>query len=478
MRRHEMTANPQDRSLVDDRTLAERLRAHAVLGNAPEWELVWLQTHGTLQRFEVGDLLTRAGEPVEGVYAVLSGRVTIHVEKAYGRRKIMEWCEGDVTGKLPFSRMGVSPGDSVAEEETDVFWLPQEHVPSLIQTCPETTALFVHVMLDRARRFTSSDLQDQKALALGKVAAGLAHELNNPASALVRSVKALLGTLEKSRAAVRALAVQGLTGDEFSVIDGIKAASAGGEAGKWSPLERADREDVIMEWLGDVDGDVEEAGALADAPIGLDELRDMTTSLPLEKRSAALHWLACWLTASQVSEEIDDSAKRIFQLVSAVKGFTHMDRALNPELLDLREGIEQSLALIQGKANATGVTITANLPTELPRVRGVAGELSQMWHSLLDNAVDAAGAGGKVSITATGEDGRIRVEVVDDGPGIPEDVRDRIFDPFFTTKPVDQGTGLGLELVRRVVGQHRGEIDVSSVPSRTVFLVTLRSEGP
>jgi signal transduction histidine kinase len=463
--------------LNDTRTLADRLRAHAVLGAAPEWELAWLEAHGSLEHFEAGTYMVRAGEEVDALYAVLSGRLVIHVEKAYGRRKVMEWREGDVTGVLPYSRMGVSPGDSVAEEDTELFALPREHLPGLIHACPETTSILVHVMVDRARRFTSSDLQDQKALALGKVAAGLAHELNNPASALVRSVKTLLQTLEQSRSAVRELAILGLTGEEFSVIDRIKSLSWTGEAGSWGPLERADREDAIREWMNDLGADAEEAGALADAPISMDELRAMATGLPPEARPAAVHWLSCWLTASRISEEIEAGAEQVFHLVSAVKGFTHMDRALNPELLDLRPGIEQSLVLVREKANASGVTIDVEVPADLPRVRGIAGELSQMWHSLIDNAVDAAGPGGTVRIAATGGNGRVTVEVVDDGPGIPGEIRNRIFDPFFTTKQVGQGVGLGLELVRRVLDQHRGEIEVSSSPGRTVFRVTLGEEG-
>jgi signal transduction histidine kinase len=469
--------HPGEVDVTDTRTLAERLQAHAILGKAPEWELAWLQAHGSLQRFVAGTFLMRAGEEVEALYAVLSGRVAIHVEKAYGRRKVMEWLEGDVTGTLPYSRMGVSPGDSVAEEDTELFALPREHLPRLIHACPETTSILVHVMVDRARRFTSSDLQDQKALALGKVAAGLAHELNNPASALVRSVKTLLQTLEQSRSAVRELALLGLTEDEFSVIDEVKSLSWAGETGDWGPLERADREDAIREWMNDLGADAEEAGALADAPISVDELRAMANALSPDARPAAVRWLSCWLTASRISEEIEAGAEQVFHLVSAVKGFTHMDRALNPELLDLRPGIEQSLVLVREKANASGVTIDVEVPADLPRVRGIAGELSQMWHSLIDNAVDAAGPGGTVHIAATGANDRVTVEVVDDGPGIPEEIRDRIFDPFFTTKPVGRGVGLGLELVRRVLDQHRGEIEVSSSPGRTVFRVTLSGEG-
>jgi signal transduction histidine kinase len=457
--------------------LVERLRAHAVLGKSPEWELVWLAAHGTFHSVKTGGYLVRAGEEVDGLYAVLNGHVAIRVEKAYGRRKVMEWRTGDVTGILPYSRMRESPGDSVAEEDTDLFVLPRELVPEMTHACPEATAALVHALVDRARRFTSSDLQDQRALALGKLAAGLAHELNNPASALVRSVKALLDTIEASRAAVRALAVLGLTDEEFSVIDRIKTLSASRGRRRWDPIERADREDAIIRWLESHGQEGQEVAVLADTPIDLDELRTLAGSLSPDKLGAAMRWLACWLTASRISEDMEEGAGRIFHLVSAVKGFTHMDRALNPEILDLRDGIEQSLSLIREKAGAGGATIEANLPEGLPTVRAVAGELSQMWHALVENAVDAAGPGGTVRVVATKGDGTVIVEVVDNGPGIPQEIRGRIFDPFFTTKPVGRGAGLGLELVRRVVDQVRGEIDVESAPGCTVFRVTLRTEA-
>jgi signal transduction histidine kinase len=294
---------------------------------------------------------------------------------------------------------------------------------------------------------------------------------------MVRSVKGLLETLEKSRTAVRALAVLGLTEDEFSVIDRIKSLSTERESERWDPIELADREDVISTWLDEVGGAAEEVGALAEVPIGLDELKVVTTSLPPEKLKAVLHWLACWLMASQISGELEDSAAQIFHLVSAVKAFSHMDRALNPEPLDLRDGIQQALVLVQEKTSESDVEIGTEIPSDLPKVRGIAGELSQMWHSLIENAVDAAGSGGTVRISAARGNEQVRVEVMDDGPGVPEEILDRIFDPFFTTKPVGQGTGLGLELVRRVVDQHRGEIEVESIPGRTVFRISLPVNG-
>ncbi len=462
---------PTEDQLSQTASVSERLRAHALLGRVPQRELDWLEAHGTLRPLKAGEFMVRAGQEVDGLYIVLSGHVAIRVDRAYGRRKVMEWRAGEVTGTLPYSRLGASPGDAVAEEDTDLFVVAREDVPALTQACPETTASLVHVMIDRARRFTSSDLQDQKTLALGRVAAGLAHELNNPASALARSVTALLDAMESSRSAARALARLGLSEAELSAIDRIEALAASGGARPWSPLARADREDAIAQWLDDPDPDG--AAALADTTIELDELRALAAGLAPAKRAAALRWLGSRLTANRMALDMEEGAGRILHLVSAVKAFTHMDRALNPEPLDVRAGIEQSLALLREKATASGVTIEATLPAGLPAVPGVAGELSQAWHALIDNAIDAAGRGGTVRLTAGKVDGGVTVEVEDDGAGIPEEVRARIFDPFFTTKPMGRGVGLGLELVRRVVDQHRGEIEVESSPGRTVFRVTL-----
>ena len=171
-------------------TLVDRLAEHRTLGQAPRAELEWLAAHGEVRLIKAGDVITRANLPVTKLYITLSGRFSINVDRGYGPRKVMEWSGGDVGGLLPYSRMAKAPGEAVVSEPGEVLFVDGEHFPELIRTCPWITATLVHVMIDRARVFTSSGLQDEKMMSLGRLAAGLAHELNNPASAAARSAGA------------------------------------------------------------------------------------------------------------------------------------------------------------------------------------------------------------------------------------------------------------------------------------------------
>jgi signal transduction histidine kinase len=171
--------------------------------------------------------------------------------------------------------------------------------------------------------------------------------------------------------------------------------------------------------------------------------------------------------------EIQDAAMRISGLVTAVKGFTHMDQAMVAEPVDLGPGLSDTIAVLRSKAHAKSVAVSLALEDGLPQVRGFAGELNQIWGNLIDNALDAAPQGARVNVLASREKAGVLVRIVDNGPGIPAGIRERIFDPFFTTKPMGQGTGLGLDIVRRLVLHNDGLIEFESQPGRTEFRVTL-----
>src|SRR5213596_3371132 len=203
-------------------SLLERLTAHRTLSAAPREQIAWVAAHGALRHLDSGAVLTSMKGQVEGLHVVLSGHLSIHVDQGTGKRKIMEWRGGDVTGLMPYSRLVSPPGDVVAEEPTDVVTISREDMPKLIRECHELTATLVHVMVDRARHFTSSYLHDEKMVSLGKLAAGLAHELNNPAAALTRSAKALAASVDKAEAAARDLGAAGLTKDQSGAIDHVR----------------------------------------------------------------------------------------------------------------------------------------------------------------------------------------------------------------------------------------------------------------
>jgi len=459
--------------------LIDRLADHALLRTVPREQIAWVAAHGRLHRLAAGEVLHARGIKIEALHVVLAGHLVIHVDRGAGRRKAMEWRGGDVSGLLPYSRLGVPPGEVVAEEPTELLTVDRDHFPEMIERCHELTAVFVHVMVDRARHFTSSDFHDEKLMSLGKLAAGLAHELNNPASAIVRSAKGLTDQLAGVEDASRALGRAGLTATQLTAVEAVREIClATPVTSVRSPLERADREDAMVAWLEAHGADGGVAEALAETAVTLEALDRLAAALERPALDAALRWVASGCATRRIAVEIERAASRIYDLVGAVKGFTRMDHATAAEAVDIGRGLTDTLAVLQAKARAKSVALTVEVEPALPRVQGVGGELNQVWLNLIDNALDAVEESGRVDVTATHNGGQIIVRVVDNGPGIPADIRGRIFDPFFTTKAVGAGTGLGLDIVRRLLQRQDGEIDVDSQPGRTEFRVSLPLPAP
>jgi signal transduction histidine kinase len=455
-------------------SLFERLSAHRTVGAVPEKEIAWVAAHGVLRRFDAGGVLTSMSEPVEGLHIVLNGHLTIHVDQGTGRRKVMEWRGGDITGLMPYSRLVNPPGDVVAEEPTEVVTIYRSDMPGIICECNELTAKLVHIMLDRARVFTSSYLHDEKLVSLGKLAAGLAHELNNPASAIARSAGAISAGMLKSDAASRELGSCEITKDGMAAIQKVREECLSDCARPiLSPLEQEDREDAIARWLKAQGVDVAAAEALAETNVTFEILDQLAASLERQTLSAALRWIAESAATYHLACEIHEAASRIYDLVGAIKGFTEMDRASVPEPVDIGRGLTNTLTVLRSKAKSKSVGIVMNVEESLPLVNGFGGELNQVWANLIDNALDAVGEGGRIELKANRERDSVVVRVIDNGPGVSPGIRDRIFDPFFTTKPVGKGTGLGLDIVRRLVQRHNGQVELESTPGNTEFRVTL-----
>jgi signal transduction histidine kinase len=353
--------------------------------------------------------------------------------------------------------------------------VPHVLMPAIPIHCPHVTSALVHVMVDRARAFKQSDLQVEKMASLGKLAAGLAHELNNPASAATRSAQLLAKALVESDDAARALGAAELEGGELAAIERIRAICLATTATTiLSPLDRADREEAIADWLADHDVDDALSESIAETAVTIDMLDELAAALAADKLRGALRWVAAGCTARGLVRDIERAASRVHTLVSAVKGFTYMDHAAaTPEPVDVRKGLTDTLAVMGAKARGKSVAMTVDVADDLPKVRGLGGELNQVWGNLVDNALDAVADGGRVTVTGRMENGKVVVRVTDNGSGIPAAVKSRIFDPFFTTKPVGKGTGLGLDIVRRLVDRNNGSIEVDSEPGRTEFRVTL-----
>ncbi len=462
----------EDSNRMTTEELVDRLSAHKTIGKAPREELVWIATHGTFTHFQVGDIVTRQTKVVDRLVFLLSGRASISVARGNRMRRVMEWQGGDVTGLLPYSRMLNPPGDTVVEEAGEAVMLSRDDLPGLIHNCHEVTAILVHVMTDRARRFTSTDLRDEKLVSLGKLAAVLAHELNNPASAAIRDAQSMAGALAASEKAALALNAAGLTDAQREELERTYRFCMNDPKSRLiSGLALSDWEEEIADWLGSHAADTGMAEDLARTPLSKEGLDQLARELQDTTLDAALRWISAGCAARSLANDIKRSVSRIHALVSAVKGFTHMDRDSDRGPVDIQSGLADTVSLLEGKARARSVAITLDIESRLPSVFGVSAEINQVWMNLIDNAVDAAPANGHVTVTAVHGGGDVVIRVVDDGPGIPAEIQGTIFDPFFTTKSVGEGTGLGLDIVRRIVIWHNGGIELVSRPGHTEFCV-------
>jgi signal transduction histidine kinase len=462
--------------------LVEQLAAHKILGSAPRTELEWLAGHGSIRHLEKDEVLTRAHTniSVEGLFVLLSGRIAIYVDRGLGTNKVMEWKAGDVTGFLPYSRMSTPPGDTVAQEPTTVLLVPKADFPEMIRECQEVTAILVHQMLDRARQFKSKDLHDERLLALGKLSAGLAHELNNPAAAIERSAALLDKRLEEAEQAARALGAARLTDAQLAAVDALRSCCMTATVhGVRSPIQQAEREDGISDWLDAHHLPADIATALAESEVTIEALDQFAKAVDGPPLEVVLRWAAAGSSVHALAAEVQEAATRISGLVMSVKGWSHMDQATVAEPVDLPVGLSNTLDVLRSKARGKSVSIAVTVEPNLPKVRGFIGELNQIWGNLIDNALDAVGQGGHIDINVGRENKRVVVHIVDNGTGIAPEIQEHMYEPFFTTKPVGQGTGQGLHIVRSLVIHNEGDINVQSRPGRTDFSVSLpMANGP
>jgi signal transduction histidine kinase len=468
-----MTATIADAGIV---ALVDRLANHRTLGSSPRRELEWLAAHGEFRRYRTGDVLSQRGEFPDLMIIILSGGGAVYIDRGGGRRKWMEWQAGDVTGVLPFSRMNTTVGEPVIERPSDALVLHREQLPEMIRECPTATAAMVHTMLDRVRHFSSTDWQDDKMMSLGRLAAGLSHEINNPASAASRGAKLLDDALTEMDDAASALLGKGLNHVQRAQLDALRrhgSTARGGTQSPMSPIDCADREDEMVTWLEEHHVSSHVAPALVDADIGVEQLEKLARTMPTDCLDPAVRWIAASQASRSLATDVERATTRIYELVSAVKRFTYMDRPTVAELSGIAQALADTVAVLGAKAKSKSVTVTLDVPADLPLVRVFGGELNQVWSNLIENALDAVAERGKVTVSARAEGDNVVVRVVDDGCGIVGDAKHRIFDPFFTTKPVGQGTGLGLDIARRIVRRHDGQIEFDSEPGHTEFRVIL-----
>lgn len=461
--------------------LIEQLASLPALARVPRDQLAWLAAHGEIKRFDRGDVLYSSTSPPPGCYVVLSGRMIVRAVSDGMARTVNELRAGDISGRLPYSRMPTTASGapramaqfvSVADEPLEILLIAGSDVREMARECYDVTALCVHQMVDRSRMFKSDDLQREKMASLGRLAAGLAHELNNPSSAAARSARLMDACRREVVAATRALCAADLTDAELAVVERLEAKAVAAPSGS-SPLDDADREDDVLTWLEARRLDPSLAESLAAASITAADLEAMASALPADGLPAALRHVAANAMASRLTTEIQHATQRIDLLVASVKRHTHLDRAPVVDAINCESMLADTLTLAKSKARAKTVSLVLHVEPNLPTVPGVVSQLNDAWMNLVDNAIDAAPTGGHVTVAVRRKGDTIVVCVTDDGPGIPQEDRARVFEPFFTTKPVGQGAGLGLDVVQRVVRSHGGSVELNSQPGQTEFRVTL-----
>ena len=451
------------------RGVAEALSRVPLFSGLPEDKLAWILVHGEEIRLGAGTRIAAQGDPPDGFYVVLEGE-TEWTRKVGGEEVfLVNLGEGSVFAELILVLDAPYPTTGCAVTDVRLFKLDVPTFWEMLKVCPEVLRGILATSVERAELHESVSQKHAKLISLGTMAAGLAHELNNPAAAINRAAAEARAALRES--SERAIRVGGLSlvADEREFVAGLpaEAAKLAGGANPLDPLELSDREDDVANWLEDhgVEDGFDLSAALVGA--GLDEawLEEVAGRVPDgEALDEVLGWLAAQLTAEELLREIEGSSARISGLVKAVKAHSHMDKAHLKEI-DVHDGLDSTLLMLGHKIKKGSVTVERDYDRGLPPICAYPGALNQVWTNLIDNAIDAVEGDGTVRVRTSGENGRVLVEISDDGPGIPEEVRESIFEPFFTTKDAGKGTGLGLDISRRVVvDDHKGDIRVLSGP--------------
>jgi signal transduction histidine kinase len=358
-----------------------------------------------------------------------------------------------------------------------VAWIHRDRFPEMLRRIPGLEARLIGALTDRVRETTRAEQQRDKLMALGRLSAGLAHEMNNPAAALRRGTAHLRDRLRTLPERTVSLAGCNLSIVQFSALAALQRRKTAGErAPRPSPLEASEREEAMGAWLEA--HNVEEAWTLAETFVSSgvtpEELDALAASIPEAAIRDAVAWLGGGLDAEILLREMEDAATRIAELVASVKSYSHMDETQTRADIDLHDGLDSTLTMLSYKIGERNARIERDYDLSLPPLWANAGELNQVWTNLIDNALDAISPGGRITIRTVRRGDDAIVEIRDDGAGIPPDIEARVWEPFFTTKDVGEGSGLGLDIVRRiVVRQHRGDIGVESRPDDTCFRVRL-----
>jgi len=455
-------------------SLAQQLKTIPAFSDLATGDLEWLAARMELLHLNAGDVIAEEGSPANRMFVILEGETRGQREHAIGDGRSYSARAPHITGMLPYSRLTQIPLTLRAMTPATIAILAASHFPEMLERLPALGPKLVGVLADRIRETTKTDQQREKLTALGKLSAGIAHELNNPAAAVRNAAINLQQVVRALRTAGLHLDTRGLAAEDRVFLARIEC--------DWSKehppealdsLERSDREETIGEWLqGRGVADARRlAPDLVDAGCDLETLRTLSKRFDGDTLGDVITRLTASFTLNRLVEQIESGTTRISDLVRAIKQYSYMDQAPEQEI-DVHDGLENTLVMLHYRLKH-GIDVVRDYDRSIPRICARGSELNQVWTNLIDNAIDAMDGRGNLVVRTASEFGGVLVEVRDSGPGIPPEIRDRVFEPFFTTKPVGEGTGLGLDTVYRIVQKHRGQVQVESEPGKTSFQVRL-----
>jgi signal transduction histidine kinase len=451
-------------------------------------QLDWLSRNGYVQSWSAGEAVYSEGEPATCFFVLLSGTLSMHRQV---ENTDLETTRTDQRGVYAgatqaFVRGSVAePYPTAVRAVTDcTFWMigAAEFGDRIREWFPMAMHMLEGLMVGmRAGQAMIS--QRERLLSLGRLSAGLTHELNNPAAAAVRATATLRERVSKMRRKLAHLATSDVDPKALVALTELQetAVERMAKAEKLNPTQVGEAEDELSDWLEDhgIDDAWDLAPALVAAGVKPDWLEEVVDTVPEALLADGIHWVAYALETEQLMLEIEDSTDRISALVGAAKQYSQLDRAPHADI-DVRDGLHSTLVMLGHKIKESGITVVKDFAEGLPLVPAHPAELNQVWTNLIDNAVQAmAEEGGTLTIRTALDDGHVLVEIGDTGPGVPPELQQKIFEPFFTTKPVGQGTGLGLDICYRVITQrHGGDLRVVSQPGDTRFQVRLPLSEP
>lgn len=461
-------------------TTIEQISAISTFEQVPKASIEWMVDKGFVRTFSPKEILFEPGSKAEYFFIVLDGEFHTYVFGEKGKKYANSFGKDTVSGVLPFSRIKDYQVLCHSCEESNVFFLHRDELDEMIRNHYELTACLVHTMTSRVREFTKIATQNEKLMALGKMSAGLAHELNNPASAMARSGKELKKHLTSVPEKFKKLMTVKMDEDIIDRINLLLHEKINAPLKPLSVLEKSNLEDDLLDFfeekgLDDADDIV---GAFIDYQIEEEDLEEMFEILGEQHFNSTIEWIGSQLITEKMVQDIQDASERISSLISSIKSFSYMDRSQDMQPTDIHEGIQSTVKLLEHKIQKEGHTLVLDFSENLPKVKAMPGELNQVWMNIIANAIDAfEEEKGKITIRTSFDDDNVKVNIIDTGKGIPEEIKSRIFEPFFTTKGIGKGTGLGLDITKKVIDKHQGGMKVNSTPGNTEFKITLPIEN-